>query len=726
MSRALRAALGALLALLSSLAFAPAFGRDTSALLIDRTYLPHMVAVVVLVCVTCVLLDAATGIAPITRVLTALAMLFAYVLLVIAPGAGLAGGPKRLLTSALPVDTGGSEFASVVVLVGLAALCAVEPALRRRSPVWQPIAPLAMVALGCATSAAVGPPTSWLAVAMAGVIALLLAVGRQATAAVADGTVRPAEGTPDVGHSRRLSAVPVAALLLTGAAAAGWGGGTVLAHTGDPAPADVRALIPPPAVPRADTSPLVLFPALRSGRLKVSFTVQSAVRPERLRYASLNRFDGQHWNSDARYRRAGRTLPPAPNAPLRTVLRDELIQIRQQPPLGWIVSSGRPVEVSKPGLLVDEVGGDVALPLNEPSITQYRVNSAVPVLDKASRDAAVLARVRDGTGLPPLPAAITGPMKQAVGEEYGYPALERLEKFFTEAGGAHPFRADGRPDAPSGHGILQIQEMLKSRQGTAEQYASAFAVMARALGFESRVVVGFTPKTIGPDTYVVSGEQVHAWAEVRSRNAGWIPFNPTPKLLAAGAQAGVPPTESPSGAAQRPKATPSSKPSHATPKGTQRTVTRDEGAPWLTVTVAAVLAILLLYLGLVPTAKTWLRSRRRTRGSPQQRTIAAWQEVVDRLVDVGVPIASTDTTGEVVAATTEKVGGEAPHHVRCLAALHGAAVFAPTPPSGSDTDRAWREADLARHAISGTQPRVHRWRARLSTRSFRHSRRLRP
>jgi hypothetical protein len=75
--------------------------------------------------------------------------------------------------------------------------------------------------------------------------------------------------------------------------------------------------------------------------------------------------------------------------------------------------------------------------------------------------------------------------------------------------------------------------------------------------------------------------------------------------------------------------------------------------------------------------------------------------------------------------TAERIGGEAPAHVRRLAALHGAAAFAPASPTSADTAEAWRQADLARHAINGTRPGVRRWRAGLSTRSLRRRRRLR-
>ena len=67
------------------------------------------------------------------------------------------------------------------------------------------------------------------------------------------------------------------------------------------------------------------------------------------------------------------------------------------------------------------------------------------------------------------------------------------------------------------------------RVGYCEQFAAAFAVMARTLDMPSRVAIGFlAPKQVGHDEWVYSAHDMHAWPEVYFRGSGWVRFEPTP------------------------------------------------------------------------------------------------------------------------------------------------------------------------------------------------------
>lgn len=73
--------------------------------------------------------------------------------------------------------------------------------------------------------------------------------------------------------------------------------------------------------------------------------------------------------------------------------------------------------------------------------------------------------------------------------------------------------------------------LTKTRAGYCQQFATAFAVLARSLGFPARVSVGFLPGTPAPDgnTLIVTGNHAHAWPEVYFEGFGWVPFEPTPR-----------------------------------------------------------------------------------------------------------------------------------------------------------------------------------------------------
>ena len=76
---------------------------------------------------------------------------------------------------------------------------------------------------------------------------------------------------------------------------------------------------------------------------------------------------------------------------------------------------------------------------------------------------------------------------------------------------------------------------LETRKGFCQQFASAFAVMARQLNLPTRVVVGFLPghrpeRASVSDTWTVYWRDTHAWPEVYFSGLGWIRFEPTPRV----------------------------------------------------------------------------------------------------------------------------------------------------------------------------------------------------
>jgi transglutaminase-like putative cysteine protease len=76
--------------------------------------------------------------------------------------------------------------------------------------------------------------------------------------------------------------------------------------------------------------------------------------------------------------------------------------------------------------------------------------------------------------------------------------------------------------------------LTESREGYCQQYATAFAVMARLLGYPTRVSVGFLPGGGDPeqdDLYIVRGTHAHAWPEVYFEDHGWVTFEPTPRAI---------------------------------------------------------------------------------------------------------------------------------------------------------------------------------------------------
>jgi transglutaminase-like putative cysteine protease len=74
--------------------------------------------------------------------------------------------------------------------------------------------------------------------------------------------------------------------------------------------------------------------------------------------------------------------------------------------------------------------------------------------------------------------------------------------------------------------------LLETQAGYCQQFATAFAILARFEGFATRVSVGFLPGEQDPGRrgrFTVRGTDAHAWPEVYFRDVGWVPFEPTPR-----------------------------------------------------------------------------------------------------------------------------------------------------------------------------------------------------
>jgi hypothetical protein len=270
-----------------------------------------------------------------------------------------------------------------------------------------------------------------------------------------------------------------------------------------------------------------------------------------------------------------------------------------------------------------------------------------------------------------------------------------------------PFGFDGSAtEAASGHGLFQISALLRDRRGTSEQYASAFAVMGRYLGWDTRVVLGFRPHWNGNDL-TVTGEDVHAWTEVRFARLGWVPVDPTPRKAAPGREPGTanaPPRSNDNpldslpdpGQATPPGPTnPTAEPSHTTGP-----VPPSSGPPvWALAAITISGTVALLLLG-TPLAKSVRRARRRRTGTTRTRTVAAWQEALDTLRGAGLRPPHSATTGEIVRAS----GTTCPPELHTLAQQTDLAAFAPEEPDEADAHNAWTNSDNLRQTIRRRMP----------------------
>ncbi|MFI6446442.1 DUF3488 and DUF4129 domain-containing transglutaminase family protein [Kitasatospora sp. NPDC050543] len=259
-----------------------------------------------------------------------------------------------------------------------------------------------------------------------------------------------------------------------------------------------------------------------------------------------------------------------------------------------------------------------------------------------------------------------------------------------------------------------IVKFLERRSGFCVHYASTMAAMARALGIPSRVAVGFTPgKPIGPNSFVVTGEEYHAWPELYFEGSGWLRFEPTPQRGSAPGYSAPVSTPTTAPTQQAPTAAPSTTAAPApsvssscdaklrklgecpdqnhTPvaQPTQRAWWQS----WQHLGIVAGGVVLLALLAAPMLWRAWLRRhrlgaggrRRPGGGGPAELTeaqvLAAWDELIDSAWDLGIPPDDSRTprasvrriaeVGELDEAATAAVGRVALATERVLYARAG-------------------------------------------------------
>jgi hypothetical protein len=229
---------------------------------------------------------------------------------------------------------------------------------------------------------------------------------------------------------------------------------------------------------------------------------------------------------------------------------------------------------------------------------------------------------------------------------------EALRTYFTDPANGFSYSLT-LEEGDSGDALV---DFLRNKQGYCAQYASAMAIMLRALDIPARVAVGFTQGTRDSDgSYLIRSNDAHAWVEVNFDNAGWVKFDPTPLGGGQGGQQGFSDTAqtttstsvAPSGgasqtsvrdeetrgagaAAQLPDENPTSAAAAAAAQG-----------PTIPPAVWYLLGGLIVIVAAAAGPTVVRNRRRRSRlevadaGGPDAAT-AAWREIEDLAVDHGI------------------------------------------------------------------------------------------
>jgi transglutaminase-like putative cysteine protease len=491
--------------------------------------------------------------------------------------------------------------------------------------------------------------------------------------------------------------------------------------------------------PRTVVSPFVGVTSLLGERSdQVVFTVE-ADAPAYWRLTSLERYDADRgiWVSRGSYREAPPRLEPSTP---RAVPAEPLVQQFRIQGLGglWLPAAYEPARVEGgPALSWDP--STSSLITRDESLTSgdaYTVVSSLPDLSAAVLDGLPAS----GAGVDPVyledpdldPAVRATASRVTEAATTPYERALALQGWFRE-GFVYDEDVDYRasPDP--------TLAFLSERRGFCQQFSSAFALMARALGLPARVAVGFTPgdgvvldsEGTPAEGFVVRGRHAHAWPEVHIDGAGWVAFEPTPGrgnpraeqyTGVAPQQAEPPPPQAATTttAAPTPRDTLPLSPGPEIDPGQLETVTPPaEGPAAAPVAGLRVLGVLLGFTVLAVTLlalRAWARhltGRRQLAADPIGGRVAlAWTASLSWLALVGLRPETGETPRELMVRASETLGDTGPGRsvLDDLAAAETARRFGSAPPSEDTVRRAELAAAEVADAVRARSSRASQFR----------------
>ena len=497
---------------------------------------------------------------------------------------------------------------------------------------------------------------------------------------------------------------------------------------------------------RVTVSPLVDIRSrlVNQARTEV-FRVQSPVRAY-WRLTSLEEFDGRIWSSSGSFGSADGDLPESVAVDVESETFDQTVTISALEAI-WLPSAYEPRALAAEGADVryDEESATLIVDnaIESSDGLTYRVTSRSPRItpgDLRSTPDEIPGRIRDE--YLDLPEGFSTRVRDL--------ARQVTDGAITPADQARALQDHLRTfeytlDAQAGHSESALEDFLFVNQaGYCEQFAGSFATMARSLGIPARVAVGFTPGQLDPeleDTYIVRGENAHAWPEVFIAGAGWVAYEPTPGR-------GMPNAESYTGVREQQPAPggggtefPSTTTSTTTPipsdtsdtstdvrnpddeiisgddnRGDQTEEPDPAPVRYVIQPVARalpwVLAAIVAYLVLFPLLLLVRRERRRRRAdTPIEHVELAWTESVEAGAIAGFEERSSDTYVERALRLGELVPGAADPALT-LAARREVGMYSVEGATADDATVAWEAAGriaVAAREQASAKDRVLRW-----------------
>ena len=459
--------------------------------------------------------------------------------------------------------------------------------------------------------------------------------------------------------------VAVSAILVAGLA------GSILI----PAPESrfvLREEVVPPFDPQDYPSPLSGFRKYTKdlGETEL-FTATGLTASDRIRLAVMDSYDGRLWDvsgpedqtdGSGSFRLVGSELPAAP---LLESSAGRKVSITVGGYSGvWVPVVGYPETLTLPTAPLDKTqdlrynAATATTVLTSGVEKGYSYTFTSDVQDEFSEESLKNVPVAD-VELPiveRVPDVVAAKAAEYIGTETTpidqLRAMEQAVKFNGFL--SHGLASDSVPSR-AGHGADRIEELFTRNQmiGDEEQFAAAFALMARSLGYPARVVMGFAPKNVTKgEAVTVTGDDVTAWVEVPFQGVGWVSFSPTPDEKEIPQDQNPKPKTEPQPQVRQPPRAEKQDDDLLTEVDINDSEDDDKDDAafvlplWAWLLTAAVGIPLLLYfvpLLIVAAIKRRRMRRRLEAESSDARAAGAWDELLDRYAEFGFTIPEVGT-----------------------------------------------------------------------------------
>ena len=283
----------------------------------------------------------------------------------------------------------------------------------------------------------------------------------------------------------------------------------------------------------------------------------------------------------------------------------------------------------------------------------------------------------------------------------------------------------------AGHGADRMEALFSGSVmvGDAEQYASAMALMARSLGYPARVVMGFAPTVTDAEAssgtpVKVTGHDVTAWVEVPFKGIGWIPFLPTPTQTDVPQDQVPKPQTEPQPQVRQPPRSQNDENDLVTNVQIDNTDKKTDNAfalpGWVIgVALGAGIPALVIFVPLLIVAALKRRraDRRRTAARRRDAAAGAWDELLDRVGELGLATPTPSTRPRTAEVLAPQLSGLS---VATLARRTDDAVFSGREPDDAEVDAVWAEVistvEAAREKLPWWKRVVARYRLAATTR----------